>query len=126
MHTFAQRSNAQQTVSDSQMLFGRSSLTQSRALTSSSFPQSAASPTIAGHSNESLGFHHDFSSIPLHSAHESRSRSPGRLDMRSEPAVKQPEAPKPQKDENPLGTLKDKQTGVEEKIYPSFVTKGLW
>jgi hypothetical protein len=44
----------------------------------------------------------------------------------SQPAVKQPPTPKPQKGEKPLGTLKDKQTGAVENIYTSFITSGLW
>jgi hypothetical protein len=50
-----------------------------------------------------------------------------RLRVRSEPEpTKLPAAPEPQKGEKPLGTLKDKVTGAEEKIYASFVPAGLW
>jgi len=46
--------------------------------------------------------------------------------MLSQPAAKQPLTPEPKKGEEPIGTLKDKRTGAEEKIYASFITPGLW
>src|SRR5262249_42089482 len=87
-------------------------------------------------------FAHDFSRIPVHSNAPPSLPSPQRVEpesipqqtsydfsrihILSQPAAKQPPPPKPKEGEKPLGTLKDKQTGAEEKIYASFITPGLW
>lgn len=61
-------------------------------------------------------FAHDFSGIAPRAE----------IQVLTAPKTKLPPSPKPAPDEKPLGTLKDKTSGAEQKIYASFVPSGLW
>lgn len=64
--------------------------------------------------------------LPSVDSVEQRPHNFSGLCVQTAPSTKEPSAPEPQKDEEPLGTVRDRETGARENIYASLITTGLW